>query len=143
MKEFMAKKWFLLFSVFLILLIFGLLFFRSDLPYRLFVVELSGAPCYAISENDAKLMINRIFAEKMKRSSNGLILFNLNPKDLIASSVSTSEGIKGDDSYFMDIEYSDRNTKVPLLKASIYESCDVQWINLNQTKTNDPNDMRD
>lgn len=95
--------------------------------YKALVSEKSRTQCYAMSDVDAKAMISRIFDEKLKQSNNGIILVDVNPKNIYASKVTHDNGKKGDGLNSTNVEYSDNATRQKVFTAVIYEDCDVQW----------------
>jgi DNA polymerase III alpha subunit (gram-positive type) len=73
--------------------------------------KINSKECSSLSDLEAKAMISRIFVHKLERSKDGLIIFDINPKG------------------YIDIEYLDQQKNNVILIASIYDNCEVQWVN--------------
>jgi hypothetical protein len=81
----------------------------------------------SVSDKDAKEMISTIFENKLEKSDDGLILFALNPKHLIVERIERHKA-EAETSGYIEIFFKDKNTTDTVLRASIYDNCEVQWI---------------
>jgi hypothetical protein len=90
--------------------------------------KINSKECSSLSDLEAKAMISRIFVHKLERSKDGLIIFDINPKSLNAGEIKRYQSDENSLGY-IDIEYLDQQKNNVILIASIYDNCEVQWVN--------------
>ena len=83
--------------------------------------------CSSLTNSEASRMILNIFEDKLKRADDGLIVFKLDPAQLVISEIKRELGTE-DSLGYIDILYHDRKTGNLKLTAAIYDNCEIQWI---------------
>lgn len=90
--------------------------------------EVQQTQCFDIAESEAKEWIESVLKSKNERSSDGLILFDYSYDDVAYSHYESDITEKGNGFNSVDLFYKSNKTGEPLFKVSIFEDCDIHWM---------------
>lgn len=96
------------------------------------VLFIPSTHCYDLSEDDARTMVDRILKHKIERSGGSEILFGYDPAQIKFESFTRGQGKKGDGYNSVEVLYVDAEEDLPLFVARIYETCEVEWLDMRR-----------